>query len=390
VAVIVSDSFTTVTTAGTQAIITAGSTGPQINITGFTIGSQSAAQGATPDPTQTAVLDLVYTGTTNQIAFLALPDQDACLFRITLDPTTVGTFQVGQIGLMIGNTLFALAVLLQQQPKIQQNLPGTLGNALSFDFILGISNASACINLTLLQSLEASLPEVTDETALPNASTTLFNTYYTRNNTLTGNPALATRLNGNWYFDVQRLTAGQGNTVLAVNSSLFSPSCQINMAVYYDYTQKLILPADVTSNFKFPIGIMTSTFEITQTGFVTRFMPGTASDIWPATLTPETTYCVQVGSPGIPGVLPTFQVYGIAVDTNHMYVDLADTLNNSFLAQMSLIGPIGGVQPFVLNAVPLSVTASMGNKAISNAGPNNTVIDNIESTLGDGSRIVLV
>jgi hypothetical protein len=389
-AVVVNDAYSVITSAGVQAAIASGSAGPQITITGFQLGSLSAADGVTPDPTATGVIDWVYTGNVNQIYYSAEPNSDSCLFRVVLDDS-VGDFTVGNIGLMIGTTLFSLSVLYQPQKKWQSNLPSLMGNSMAFDLVLGIANVQSCINLTVLQSLDATLPEVTDETALPDATTTIYNTYVLQNNTTTGVPSLAVRERGEWWMGSMRSVGGQGETVLAVNSNMFDPSCLINMAVYYDYTLNKFMPANPSINWKFPIGVRTSSYELTQTGFVKRYEEGTANDIWPSPLQPGTTYCVSVSAPGIPAAAATYNVYGYCVDENTMYIDMSDTIGASYLAQVSNGGGrIGGVPPASLNEVQLAISGKFGVKVVTSLGENNVVNSTVESTLGDGSRVILI
>lgn len=330
--VVVSDMYSVVLDAGIQAAIAAGTSGPSFNITGFQIGSLSAAQGAVASATATGVDNWVYTGTASQIYYALLPDSDACLFRIILDES-VGNFQVGQICLMIGSTAFSKSILYQQQNKWKSALPGLYGNSISFDIVLAISDAQACINLSMFQSLYAMLPEVADETLLPAASSTLYNTYLVRNHTALGVPVVANARNSLWYFAPHRTTAAQGEGVMAVSPALFDPTVQMNMAVYFDYTTGLYLPADPMNETKFPVGVMTSACEITQIGYISRFGAGTADDIWPTTLTVNEMYSVQAGQPGIPGISPTYQPYGVALSNNLIYIDMVDKRGESWINQ---------------------------------------------------------
>ena len=350
--VVVSDMYSVILDAGVQAAIAAGTSGPAFNITGFQLGAPSAAQGATAVSTATGVDSWVYTGDANQIYYALLPDSDACLFRIVLDES-VGNFAVGQICLMIGNTAFSKSVLYQQQNKWQSNLPSVYGNSISFDLVLAISDAQSCINLTMMQSLYAMLPEVADETLLPAAGSTLYNTYIVRNHTELGIPTVAVARNSEWYHTPHRLQAGQGEAVIAVPPAMFDVSVQVNMAVYFNYASGTYLPADPTDQNKFPIGIRTSISEVTQTGYVSRYMAGTASDIWPSNLTLNQMYSVQVGTPGIPGLTATYQAYGIAISNDLMYVDLAHSLTASWLDQNATVA---GVQPLDESHKHLQVT----------------------------------
>jgi hypothetical protein len=338
--VIVRDMYSTVLSAGVTAAIAAGSTGPKIDITGFQIGSSSAAQGATVDENDTGVDNWVYSGDASQIYYALLPDSDACLFRIVLDEN-VGDFQVGQICLMIGDTAFSKSVLYRQQAKWKSVLPSRYGNVLTFDLVLAISDAQSCINLTMLQDLYASLPEVADETYLPNAFVTIYNTYLVRNHTELGVPTVASRRNGAWHHAPHRQVAGQGEGVLAVAPALFHGSVRINMAVYFDYNTGKYMPARADDEIKYAIGVRTSLCEITQTGFIHRYV---ADDIWPATLTPNTVLSVQTATPGVPGTAATCHPYGYVVSNKAVYVDFAGDVVESWLVQ----------QPSLAGKTPLS------------------------------------
>src|SRR5579862_9476008 len=115
----------TITQAGIQAAISSGLEGPTIQIVGFTIGSLSAAEGSVALPTDTSVDGLVYTGTTSQMGY-SIVDQDTCIWQISLD-TTVGNFEVGNIGIMLaGGILFAKAVLPGQSLKYMSDPPTTV------------------------------------------------------------------------------------------------------------------------------------------------------------------------------------------------------------------------------------------------------------------------
>ena len=337
---VVTDLYSTLLQTGITASIAGGVTGPKIDITGFQIGSLSAADGAVADKTATGVDNWVYTDPTiNNIYYAELPDSDACLFRVILDES-VGNFTVGQICLMIGaTTAYSKSVLYQPQKKWKSNLPGLFGNNVSFDIVLAISDAQSCINLTMLTPLYASLPEVTDETLLPAATSSIYNSYLCRNHTRLGVPVIAVRRNGVWSFTIARAVAGQGDGVLAINPALVDPSVSINMAVYFDFAAQLFLPADANNEDKFPIGILTSTYEVTQTGYVTRYAN---ADIWPGTIVAKTSLYVTPGNPGVPSEAVSYQHYGYVADNNTIYVDFAGEFKESAIVQN---GTIAGAIP---------------------------------------------
>ena len=336
--VVVSDLYSVILKAGRSAAISAGTTGPVFDITGFRIGSTSAKEGAVADENDTDVDNLVYEGDSTDIYYAAIPDQDACLFRIVLDET-VGDFDIGQICLMLGNIAFSKSVMFSKIPKWKSVLPGRIGNSWSFDIILSLSVAQSCVNLSLLKSLYAILPEVADETELPAANASTYNCYLVRNHTKLGVPVTALRRNGSWFFSPHRTQAGQGEGVLAVTPAMFASDVKINHAVYYDSVTSLYKKADASDAAKFPIGVRSSLYEITQVGYVTRYA---LDDVWPSPLIVNTHYSVQVGTPGVPGATASYHGYGRAVSADLMYIDMAGKFTANRLAA---VNTIAGVMP---------------------------------------------
>jgi hypothetical protein len=353
--VIVSDLYSVILKAGVSAAISAGSTGPKMEITGFRIGNVSAREGAVARKEDTDVDGFVYSGDATEIYYAELPEEDACLFRIVLDEN-IGDFDVGQICLMIGDVAFSKSVLYARQAKWKNALPGRLGNNFSFDIVLALSDAQACINLTLLKSLYAVLPEVADETRLPSATSSIYNTYIVRNHTSIGVACVAVRRNGVWNFSPLRSTVGQGEAVLAAPPEKFDDSVRINMAVYYDKDAAKYMPADATNSAKFPVGVRTSAYEITQVGYVKRHV---ADDVWPETVTAGEFYYVQTDTPGIPGSAPTYYSYGRASSNDLIYVDMANRFGASSLAQFS--DGVTGERPMIMDHQhPIATTEQSG------------------------------
>lgn len=335
---IVTDFYSVMTKAGRIAAIASGNMGPKIEITGFRIGSRSAAEGAIADKLATDVDDFVYESDTTRIAYALMPDSESCLFRITLDEN-IGDFDVGQIALMIGPTMFSKSVLFKKTPKWKSVLPGRYGNTVSFDIVLTLSDVEGCINLTLLKSLYTSLPEVANETLLPVPSSSLYNVYLVRNHTTLGIPTLAVRRNNEWYHSPHRIVPNQGDGVIVIQPSMFDASVKINMAVYYDYAAKKFYPADPAVAAKSPIGIRTADHEITTLGFVKRYTP---DDIWPGTMTVGQMYSTNVApNAGKPTAIATYGAYGLAVSNDLVYVSFPP-LFTSFL-QTVVTPPIGEV-----------------------------------------------
>lgn len=331
---IVNDSYSVITKAGRQAAIAAGVTGPKIEITGFRIGSKSATEGAVPNTSDTDVEDFVYESDASRISYSLMPDSETCQFLVTLDEN-VGDFDVGQIALMIGPTMFSKSILYKKSPKWKTTLPLRVGNTRTYSIELTLSDVENCINLTLLKSTYTSLPEVPTEASLPVASSSIYNTYLVRNHTFLGIPTIASRQGDDWWHTPIRITPNQGQGVIVVVPDLFDVSVGINMAVYYDVTAEKYFPADNADPLKYPIGIRTSQHEVTTLGFVRRVTSGT--DIWPA-LNIGNVYSVGTGGTvGAPSLTAAYAPYGLAITNNLMHVNFSDNINQHYLNTLSTI-----------------------------------------------------
>lgn len=332
----IQDYYSVITKAGTQAIMSAGTSGPLIDITGFRIGARSAAQGAVADKNDTDVDDFVYSGDSTAISYQVLPDSESCMFQIVLDES-VGDFTVGQIGLMAGNTLFSKSVLFRTENKWKSELPGRYGNTITFNIILTISDVESCINLTILRSLYASLPQVETENDLPLAATSLYNTYVVRNHTKTGTEALASKRNNQWNFTTMRPSAGNGEAVIPVGSTAFDASVKINMSVYYDSTAEKYLPADVSDVTKHPVGVRSSTFEVMTCGLLHRY---NTDDIWPVLNLGNLYSTGSSANIGKPILSNSAAPYGLAVSQDSMFVDFGYQLYRNTANKTVVVGPI--------------------------------------------------
>lgn len=340
---IVQDLYSVLTDAGISAIINAGTSGPAIDITGFRIGSRSVAEGAVPSKSDSDVDDFVYQGSATQIAYQILPDGRGCMFQIVLDED-IGDFTVGQIGLMVGSVMLSKTVLYRGENKWRSNLPGVMGNALVFNIILEISNVQSCINLTLMRSLYASLPEVNTESGLPPANTATYNTYLVRNHTKLGVSVIATVRNGIWLYAVNRYFAGHGQNIVPVGTAAFAAGIKINSTVYYDVDEKKYYPADYNNVSKHPVGVRISDFEIMTVGLIQRYVN---DDIWPPTITPgQIYYTGSISTAGRPQENRSYAAYGMAVSSDTMFVNFKFTQHSQSLLD-AVIGsnPINGVAP---------------------------------------------
>jgi hypothetical protein len=187
---------TIVTNAGIAAAIAAGNEGPQININGFQIGQDII----TPDPTLTAVSTAVYIGSSSQIQYEIL-NNNTVVYVITLDET-VGDFTIGNIGLFTNTgTMFAISALPIAEPKLSTSSLG-LGTRRIFNIIITLSQLATISEFVIEESQTGNLPEVANETLLPNANTSVYDTYLcdVLNFTGRGFPGLASRFNGQWWF----------------------------------------------------------------------------------------------------------------------------------------------------------------------------------------------
>lgn len=255
-----------VTDVGITAAVNAGTAGPEIEITYFKIGSSSQAEGCQALTTNTDVTNFVYQGTTDQMTY-SVVDEDTVMYRIVLE-TDVGPFEIGNIGLfMPGGTMFAQAVLPQQTPKWENELPAQVGNRKIIDIFLVLSNQAAIVDLTILMANECSLPVVPTEVQLPNPATSPYNTYQVQNHTQLGASVIAFRFNGAWCFAPERKLAGAGQTILAINQNLFDVAAPVGSIISLDYDQNIYGIGDPASATNPLIGIRSSTAEITTIGY---------------------------------------------------------------------------------------------------------------------------
>ncbi len=305
-----------ITNAGITAAIQAGTAGPQINITGFRIGSASAVDGAVALVTDTDVDSFVYQGTAAQVSYLII-DADSAMFRIELD-TTVGNFSVGNIGLtMANNVLFAKAVMPAESVKYMSIPPTTVGNIKFYNIVMRLANIASLINLTIIESLTAAIPEVASELALPPALSSPFDAYMVDNHTHVGVPTTALRLNGNWYHSPHRLYPGQGQCVIACSPGLFASNVTVPSAVYLNTGTELFTLADGANPSTAGMGMCTSTFEVTVSGQV----PGTLLGVT-GTLSPGTLYYVNTASlAGKLTTAPIGQPVAVAVSTTDIFLN---------------------------------------------------------------------
>jgi len=311
-----------ITLAGMSAAIEAGITGPQINVAGFRIGTQSAAEGSVALETDTDVDGYIYSNDTSMMTYSQV-DQDTIIWRIRLDPS-IGNFEVGNIGIVLeGGTLFCKTVLPGQSAKYASNPPTVVGNTTFYNIVMHLANAAGLINLTIIESLSASLPEVATENDLPNASTTPFNTYLVDNHTHIGEPVIAVRNNGAWMFAPHHVWPNQGINVIACQLDMFDSTALVGYACYLNTNTNTFFPADGGSTLTQGIGVRTSPYEITMSGMVSAAACGLSTP-----LVPGTVYYVGTG-PNV-GNLTTVNngnPAGFATNTTDIFISMAGGLN---------------------------------------------------------------
>jgi len=199
-----------ITNAGITASINASTTGPQIRVSYFKIGSQIISL----DASITDVVGEVYSSknTSNKISY-SIVDVDTVQYEIILDES-VGPFLVGNIGLYLDdNTLFAIMGLVSAETKTA-TVGETAGNRKQFTFTLKLGNQATITDFSLVVNNYTNLPEVATEAGLPVASIPpTIHTYMVNNHTQYGSPAIAHWVNSTWTFAPLRSITDDGETL---------------------------------------------------------------------------------------------------------------------------------------------------------------------------------
>jgi len=326
-----------VTNAGIAAAIAAGSSGPLVQIVGFTIGQSSAADGAYFDPTNTAVDNLQYTGTVSQMTYQVI-SANAVLFSIVLDQS-VGNFNVGQVGIMqAGGIMFGKLVYANQTAKFTGSPPVSLGNYLVLEVVLEMNNISSALDLSLIQAQYSSLPEVATELLLPAANTTPYNAWMVDNHTHLGEPTVALRLGNTWYHVPHHPNPGEAISEFATAPTSFSADLTGKVVAFNSLTN-LIVPANSTNVPAFaPIGVAMSSSRVITVGQI----PGTAVGLSGA-LTLFTKYYADGGTnAGKLTTTPNSYPVGVAISTTDIFIDCSGGFVN--LTYDELIAYINNLQ----------------------------------------------
>jgi len=143
----------------------------------------------------TFMTNVVYTAPTSQIQY-HIVNSNTIMFRVVLPVTTVpASFNFGSYSLNLADgTPFAIGTWTSMQTKD--------GNSARYvELTIVFSNAVGTINLTILNTIDAALPEVADETQLPPAQQAPYPVYFVHSlNYYQHQPALASRFNNVWYY----------------------------------------------------------------------------------------------------------------------------------------------------------------------------------------------
>ena len=220
-----------ITSAGITALSNAISRGTSVNVIGYRIGSRV---NFTPASNITNVDTLVFPSTgvaTNGLSYTITNGvTNQVLFRISLN-STLGNFNVGNIGLFIGSTnspiLLAIVTLDETDTKTATVINGAEGNILTYDMYITVNDIANSINYSLIDSNTnslLSLPTVTDETNLPDVTNTNLKTIIVRSHSSYNNkPVIAQRdttVNPNvWEIITSVLTDTTLNVTTPANES---------------------------------------------------------------------------------------------------------------------------------------------------------------------------
>lgn len=189
---------TVLTAAGISAIQVAGEHGPQINVTGFRLGSSTITGILDNGVNMSDVQDFVYQGNANQIQYNVY-DEDTVVFHVILDDT-VGDFTIGNLGLFLENgTMFSITNLVTPVQKYKTQT-GRAGNIKAYDLQFMISSIATISNFTVIIKNEAAIPEVQLSTSLLPAAIAPFPVYGVREDTTRGNtPSLVYKRTNQWW-----------------------------------------------------------------------------------------------------------------------------------------------------------------------------------------------
>jgi hypothetical protein len=155
----------------------------------------------------TGLINLTYTAPTSAVGYHII-DSNTIMLRVNLPPGLAG-FSFGSYSLNLDDGT-PLVVGTWDTLQIKDT-----ASARYIEETINFSNAVAVINLTILNTIDAPLPEVANELGLPPPLSAPYPVYFVHAHTPYNNrPAIAMRLGSNWYFiDSSLMTNATGTTV---------------------------------------------------------------------------------------------------------------------------------------------------------------------------------
>jgi hypothetical protein len=226
---------------------------------------------------------------------------------------------------MPGNIPLAIAVYPTQTSKYMSNPPTIIGNVLYFKILMRLSNIAGLINVTIIESLTASLPEVPTEIQLPDAFASPYNAYMVDNHTKLGTPTVALRLNGNWYHAGHYSAAGMNDTVLPVPPTMFDVSVPKTLLATATASALVAWSPGVTSFINmdstlsgiYCMGLRVAPHQIVTKGFVP------VDPLYFGTLIPGQIYYADSGAnAGKLTTTPNSFPVGLGIYNNYIWLDL--------------------------------------------------------------------
>lgn len=185
---------TIITDSGLNAVVLAGTVGPNISITTVKIGSSILNPLSTM--TDSDFTDTVWQGDSQYLTYKILDDSTFC-YEVTL-PESVGTFSVGNIRLYTsGGTLFSITTLLATEQKIAQGT-GVVGNRLTYTIPIKLSGVSSTFDVSYMIASEGSIPLVDSQSTLPDYQSSTYTLYGAQTSSPLNLPCLALRTAQGW------------------------------------------------------------------------------------------------------------------------------------------------------------------------------------------------
>jgi hypothetical protein len=245
--------------------------GPKINIEHAKISSQPTPPVPNDPTLDFPAGEVVYTATSSQLQY-AISDNNTVEYVLTLDES-VGPFLVGRIGLYTSDgVLFSITTISATAEYKYKTSGNVLGNRLTYSIYLSMTGLPQICNFTIALLKLVSVPEVANESLLPDPSHVAFNTCQIDRHSIARIPAIALRQGFNqgrdvpaWLMASERRIPGQGEGVIPVNANLFNSSATVGTIVCIDQTgQQFIIGDPNVTNFM--VGIRSSLEEITNYG----------------------------------------------------------------------------------------------------------------------------